>query len=131
MPHLRLEYSANVHFDGELTSLFSQLHTVLVDIGGIRLENCKTRAYAAEDFLVADGTADEGGRAGAFVHLDVRFMEGRSEELKQEIGAKLLNRLVRFFAPALDTLALQFTVEVRDIDRAAYSKYPEGTLTPQ
>lgn len=131
MPHLRLEYSANCPPRSDLTQLFSALHDVLVDVGGILRENCKSRAYEAQPFLVADGSPGQDGKPRGFVHLDVRFMDGRSHALKQAVGAALRDVLLQYYNEALEKLELQVTVEIRDIDHELYFKYPEGTLTPQ
>jgi len=124
MPHLTLEYSANVTVESDLASLFHRLHEALVQTGGIRLENCKSRAYPARDFLVGSGS-----EGSAFVHLDIRFLEGRPAEVRQSIGQEARDILVEWFQFSVDTLDLQVTVEVRDIERALYFKFPEGTLS--
>ncbi len=131
MPHLRLEYSSNCPTDGTLIELFAALHDVLVEVGGILRDNCKSRAYPADPFLIADGSPGPDGKARAFLHLDVRFMDGRSKALKQSVGAALRDVLLEHFAEAAAGMDLQVTVEIRDIDRELYFKHPEGTLTPQ
>lgn len=125
MPHLTLEYSSNAGRPGSLPGLFAALHGVLAEIGGIRLENCKSRAYSASDFLVGYGQ-----RQDAFVHLDIRFLEGRTDALKQAIGKHAVALLQDHFDPDRNRPELQLTVEVHDIARATYFKLPEGTLTP-
>ena len=108
--------------DEQTAELFARLHDLLVDVGGIRRDNCKSRALALDDYLIGDGNPGRGGRERGFVHLDVRFMEGRS-------AAREL--LLACFQSANATLDLQLTVEVGDIEGASYFKHPAGTLTPQ
>ena len=74
-------------------------------------------------YLVGDGTSGEG-----FVHLDVRFLEGRPLELKEEIGLRLLAVLKQSYELLAEQGDLQITVEIRDIERAAYFKVPAGSL---
>jgi len=73
------------------------------------------------------------------VHLDVRFLEGRAPEIKQAVGNGAVELLHDHFALALDgpdplgetnPLDVQITVEIQDIQRASYFKYPPGTLGP-
>ena len=123
MPHLTLEYSANVSPRGELKPLFARLHRVLADVGGIPIGNCKSRARRCETFLVADG-----GPAAAFVHLDLRFLEGRAPEVKRAVGEGALAALQEFFPASVDDVDVQVTVEIRDIVRASYFKVPKGSL---
>jgi 5-carboxymethyl-2-hydroxymuconate isomerase len=123
MPHLVLEYSSNVAFPPDPGRLFDRLHRGLHETGGISIGNCKSRARAADPFYVASG---EG--AGAFVHLDVRFLEGRSNEVLDAVGRGALETLEHWFREAGENLDLQLTVEIREIERSAYFKFPEGTL---
>lgn len=126
MPHLVLEYSANVDCPADLPLLFGQLHDVLAEAGGIRRDNCKSRARPADPFLVGSGSESD-----AFVHLDIRFLEGRSPEVKQAIGQQSLDLLLTWFRHSADRFRLQITVEIQEIRRSSYFKYPAGTLTPQ
>ena len=122
MPHLTLEHTSNVRPTREFDDLFEQLHAVLAE-NGVKIANCKSRAMERSRFYVA-----EGDHSSAFVHLDVRFMEGRSPESKQTIGQKLLGALRECFVPPSEITDLQITVEIRDIERQAYFKFPDGTL---
>ena len=126
MPQLKLEVSANAALVSDWTPLLHDIHRVLHESGGIKLENCKTRVQVAENYLVGDGSP-----AGAFVHLDVRFMAGRAPALKESIGQELLEVLLTAFADAMRALSLQVTVEIRDIEHANYFKFPADSFTPQ
>lgn len=117
MPHLTLEYTANSTDKTVFTELFAKLHKVLAEITGIKIENCKSRAYKAEDYYVSDGTTNE-----SYVHLEVRFIEGRDEELKKKTGEALLESLKSFFDTEEN---IQISVEILDIRRVEYFKYPE------
>lgn len=125
MPHLTLEYSANVNVESDFAGLFGELHDLLADAGGIRIGNCKSRAYIAREFYVGSGDEKSG-----FVHLDIRFLEGRSSHIKQSIGKMARDILIEWFRSSAEELEMQITVEVRDIERSFYFKYPEGTFTP-
>ena len=131
MPHLRLEASENVAVDRDPRDLLLALHRMLHEVGGIKLENCKSRFIRVDDYAIADGGPGKGGRERAFIHLDVRFLDGRSAEVRQAVGRSALALLLEFFSWSVEALDLQVTVEVRDIDRQFYAKYPEGTLTTQ
>ena len=117
MPQLQLEYSANVTAP-PTPDLLLMLHQILAD-HGVKIGNCKSRAVERDVYLVADGKTGE-----AFVHLDVSFMEGRSPELKTSIGNAMLSALRTEFGDD----GVQITVEIRDIKRDAYFKFPGGTL---
>ncbi len=126
MPHIQLEYSENCQPAEPFASLFGQVHGTLSEIGGIKIDNCKSRAVCHSEFFIADGDV-----AHAFAHLSIRFVAGRTESTKRKIGAKCMEHLQAFFREQINDLDLQITVEVRDIQLAEYHKYPEGTLTSQ
>jgi 5-carboxymethyl-2-hydroxymuconate isomerase len=125
MPHLTLEYTANLQDRTPTPELLNSIHRVLERLGGIKIENCKSRWWKVEDWAVGDGQAPSG-----FVHLDLRFLEGRSEETKRAIGDATLEVLKAHFGPPNPELDLQITVEVQDIRSATYFKDPPGTLRP-
>jgi len=122
MPHIILEYSSNLPYRTGLEKYFSRIHQVLESVGGIKQENCKSRARVAEDFYVGNGDA-----ANAFVHVNVSFVQGRDHEVKQEIGKQVLSILKELFHDVLSN-DLQITVQIEDILMDYYSKYPAGTL---
>ena len=122
MPHLTLERTGNLDDTVSFDNLFGRIHAVLAE-AGIKKGNCKSRAIVQDHFYIGDG-----GAKAAFVHLDVRFLEGRSTEAKQEMGRRLLAILKECYADASQRHDLQITVEVRDIERAVYFKIPETSL---
>lgn len=123
MPHLTIEYTKNLRPVSSFDGLFGRLHSVLADVGGIKRGNCKSRAVMLDQFYVGESAADT-----AFVHADVRFLEGRSVATKQDIGRAILAVLRDSFPAPDDIRDLQITVEIRDIQRSLYFKYPEGSL---
>jgi 5-carboxymethyl-2-hydroxymuconate isomerase len=123
MPHLTLEHTANINQEIDSVTLFSGLHNILTTIGGINIENCKSRAIRLDNYYI--GQSDE---SNAFVHLEISFLQGKSAELQQAIGKQCLKLLKEYFAPSLSKLALQITVEITKIHRSAYYKYPGDTL---
>lgn len=124
MPQLTLEYTENVS-PVDFKALFSALHGILTDIGGVRIGNCKSRAVRHSDFHIADGAPE-----GAFVHLTVRVLDGRSLEWKTKLGAAMLETVKAHYGHTLDALALQITVHISELERNTYFKWPEGTFTP-
>lgn len=115
MPHLTLEYTSNLPRPIATRDLLGRLHRVLEDVGGIDVALCKSRAVALDTFLAGDHPD-----GGAFVHLDVRMLEGRPADLKSALGAGLLELLRDAYDAAEGPI--QITVEIRDMARAQYFK---------
>ncbi|MGD8699077.1 MAG: 5-carboxymethyl-2-hydroxymuconate Delta-isomerase [Gemmatimonadales bacterium] len=124
MPHLTIEYTKNLRPAPSFDELFGRLHTVLADLAGIKPGNCKSRAVELDQFYVGEGDA-----RSAFVHADIRFLEGRSVAVKQDIGRAILAVLQEAFPTPAEAQDMQVTVEIRDIQRSLYFKHPEGSLT--
>ena len=127
MPQVTLEYTGNID-DGAIgfQKLFTELHQMLVDVAGIDIENCKSRATRLTTYRIGEGRSDS-----AFVHLGVAMLSGRSTEARRKLGERCLAVLKRHFARSPDELKLQITVEVRDMERATYLKAgadPSGVL---
>ena len=124
MPHLYLDYSSNVTQIVDFRALFKDVHAVLVDVDGVPINNCKSRAVRRDDFYIGDGD-----QAHAFVHLQVSALAGRGDDVKATINQRALRILEKYYQASLEQLKLQLSVEFRDIERSSYAKVPEGTLS--
>ena len=114
MPHLTLEYTANLTPAADPAGLLLELHQAIAGAAGIQIENFKSRAIRRDLYAVGAGLSDE-----AFVHLEIAVFGGRPPETRDEVGRTSLAILVRHFGPVV-----QITVEIREMDRAAYFKNP-------
>ncbi len=123
MPHLTLYYTANLPAQTSFEPLLAQFHSILANVGGVKIGNCKSKALRIEEFFVADGTQNQ-----AFVHLDLRLLEGRSPELKQDIGKHCLAAIKEAFSELVEHNQIQITVEIRDIARHSYFKIPADSI---
>jgi 5-carboxymethyl-2-hydroxymuconate isomerase len=91
MPHLKIEYTANLeqHTDiGALCKTLSHTLVTLKDANGalvFPLYGTRVLAYPAAQYAVADG---EQGRA--FVYMNMRITPGRSDELVAAVGDAVL-----------------------------------------
>ncbi len=125
MPQISFEYTRNITQEIETQALFAMIHRVLGEVAGIPIENCKSRAKRLDDYYIANGKPDN-----AFIHLEIRFIEGRTPEMKKEIGEQCLGYLESYFSESASNLDLQITVEILDIRKQSYFKFPKGTLSP-
>ncbi len=125
MPHLTLEYTSNLEEWASDPGLLLSLHRLLESVAAIKIGNCKSRWRMVEEWVVGDGQGES-----AFVHLDLRFLEGRALDKKQAVGAGAAELLRSHFEAAFQSFDVQITVDVQDIRRSTYFKYPPGTLEP-
>jgi 5-carboxymethyl-2-hydroxymuconate isomerase len=123
MPQLTLEYTSNLADTPPTPELLLSVHRLLNAVAGIRSENCKSRWREVRHWVVGSGDADSG-----FVHLEIRFLEGRSLEVQQAVGEGALGILKDHFLSNREGVDLQITVDVQEIRKATYFKFPPGTL---
>jgi 5-carboxymethyl-2-hydroxymuconate isomerase len=117
VPHLTLEYSANLAEPADLKGVLVELNRLIADVGGIQIENLKSRAVRRDVYAVGAG-----GGEGGFVHLEIAIFGGRSAMTREKIGRGSLAVLERHFTAVKGGSALQITIEVRDMDREGYFK---------
>lgn len=111
MPHLRLEYSANIKMvEDQFSLLFSRLHEVLVSKAAAELFRCQSRAICCENFYVG-----EGSQTRAFIHLQVLLLEGRTANQLQETGSELLKTLEEGFNDLILPFNAQISVHLNEI----------------
>ena len=117
MPHIIVEYSANLEPELDPQGLVNALHkaalaTSVFPVGGLR-----TRAERRDVFAVADGDPDNG-----FVAVMARIGEGRDAATRRKVAQALMAVLETETAWAFATRGLGLTVEVAEIDGAASLK---------
>ncbi len=118
MPHINLQYSENIK-PPDFKTLFSAIHRIMNRIANIEINNCKSRAIGCSEYFIGEGEP-----AGAFVHLEVKMLEGRTSKMKSDLGKTLLRELENSFLKRGDNPDLQLTVEIGDIKNDAYFKFP-------
>ena len=123
MPHIKLEYTANLSGTPPTPELLLSIHGLLNAVAGIRPENCKSRWREVDGWVVGFGDT-----RSAFVHVDLRFLEGKPLEVQQAVGEGVLDLLKAHFLPGPPDVELQITLEVQEIRKATYFKFPPGTL---
>jgi len=117
MPHLTLEYTANCVLLKPASELFSKLHTLLEHYAKADLMSCKGRLHKVEDFYIGANLEKR-----AFVHLDIRLIEGRTKQTLQEVGQKTLECMQTCFGPQHDGIVLEFSVEFNELSKDTYQK---------
>lgn len=122
MPHLHLEHTDDIPEPSLSHDLLRGLHEIVHRRLGVPLTNCKGRILPLDTFVVGDGTSDQ-----SFVHLRIRFLEGRTAEARRTLGRELLEYLKESLESSGRTP--QITVSVEELARDFYFKHPPGTLS--
>ena len=112
MPHLILEASANIiASNAKIKQTLNDCQNLLVAKLPTQLSNCKSRLILHDLFIVGDGNEQN-----AFIHLTVKIMKGRSQELLSEIAQKLKQILINDFSKSSDHLNLASSVEIIEMN---------------
>jgi 5-carboxymethyl-2-hydroxymuconate isomerase len=117
MPHLVLEYSANVPDRPDLGRLLLDLHEALVASALFERKDIKSRAVKHDVFAVGDGAPDR-----AFVALSIALLDGRADEVKAALSEAALDVLCRAYPDLVAGGRGAVTVEVRDLHRESYRR---------
>jgi 5-carboxymethyl-2-hydroxymuconate isomerase len=117
MPHITVEYSANLEPEVGIQELLVRLHHEALDTGVFPIGGLRTRAERRDLYVVADGDPRHG-----FIAVLVRIGEGRPAETRKDVAARLMAVLERETAEAWRSRGLALTVEVQEIDGTASLK---------
>lgn len=115
MPHLSIEYTANIP-EAELHACLEACNGVLAASGHFEERDIKSRTLRLDHYRV--GTRPEGR---AFVAAKLALLAGRNASAKQELAQRLLE-VMRETIPRRHG-ELQISVELVDIRAEAYTKW--------
>lgn len=117
MPHVIVEYSANLEPQLSPQTLVDALHRTALATGVFPIGGLRTRAERRDVFAVADGDPEN-----AFVAVLVRLGKGRDPGTRRRVAADLMRTLERETAEAFEARGLGLTVDVEEIDDTASLK---------
>lgn len=111
MPHLIVEYSANLDEIMELDALLDRLHATAIETGMFPLGGIRIRAYRAEHYRIADCAADN-----AFVHVTAFVGAGRPLDRREQVSKKLFDAICSELESISDTSPLAISFNMREFD---------------
>ncbi len=121
MPHLTLEYTANLDFDVQL--LLKRMHSELVATGAINLKGLKSRAVRHSEYRIADGNPGY-----AFAHVNLLIREGRPPEVRKELARRVMAVLKETFGDRFEDGHLSLSVDLKQMREGTsltYHNIPE------
>lgn len=111
MPHLLIEYSANLAPRIRIGDLIDTLHSTAIATGVFPIGGARTRAMRRDNYRVADGAA-----ANGFVHLTMRVGHGRTVETRRAAAEAIFKALCEHLAPIYANTPLAISAEMQEID---------------
>ncbi|MBL9062848.1 5-carboxymethyl-2-hydroxymuconate isomerase [Tabrizicola sp.] len=117
MPHIQIDYSANLESRLDVAGLCRVLRDAAVATGILPLAGIRVRALRADHVVIADGNPDH-----AFLDISIRLRGGRSDAAKAEATALIFAAAETFCAEVMASSSLMLSLEMRDIDPALSPK---------
>ncbi len=111
MPHLTIEYSANLESRADLDALCITLLETILETGLFETGAVRVRALKADHYAIADRLPENG-----FIDLNFRIGKGRSAEEKKRTGEALFAAASAALAPLFETPHFALSLEIREID---------------
>lgn len=111
MPHLVVEYSANIERAVDIDGLLDRLHATAIGTGMFPPGGIRVRAYRADRYRIADLAPDN-----AFVHVTAMVGSGRPLERREAVSKALFAAVCEALEPlaATSPLAISFTMHELD-----------------
>ena len=110
MPHLIVEYSANIEQEIALDALLDKLHACALATGVFPIGGLRVRAHRADAYRIADLSPDNG-----FVHVTALIGHGRPLDVQQRAGQELLAALSEHLGPLFAKRPLAISLNVQEM----------------
>lgn len=117
MPHIVIEYSANLETRIALRELVQKAHEAALASGVFEVGGLRTRCARRDVYRIADGHPDN-----SFVAVNVRIGHGRDEATRHRAGKMIFEAVCAHLAPVYATTPMGITLDVAEIDPAAAFK---------
>lgn len=111
MPHLTVEYSANLDGRVDLDALCAALLETVLETGLFEVGAVRVRALRADHYAIADRLPEN-----AFVDLSFRIGKGRSADEKKRAGEAIFATASNLLTPLFETPHFALSLEIREID---------------
>ncbi len=112
MPHLLLEASTNiVETNDKIKQTLYKCQELLVEKLPTQLASCKSRLIMHDVFVLGDNNPKN-----AFIHLTVKILKGRSQELLSTTSRSLFELLQESFTKSKENLNLGVSVEITELN---------------
>jgi 5-carboxymethyl-2-hydroxymuconate isomerase len=109
LPHLIIEYSANIEDRIALDDLLDKMHACALTTGVFPLGGLRVRAHRTDAYRIADKALDNG-----FVHVTALIGHGRALDVQQRAGEALFAALTSHLAPLYDQSPLAISLNIQE-----------------
>ncbi len=118
MPHVIVEYSANLDDAIDMAAFCEVLRAAAVKTGVFPEAGIRVRALRCETYVIADGRMPDTG----FVDISVRLRGGRTFEARERATQDIFAAAEHHLEPVFADRPFALSFEMRDIDPALSPK---------
>lgn len=113
MPHLTIEYSANLDGRTDMGAFCNEMLQTMLGTGYFELGAVRVRAIRCDDYAIADRMSEN-----AFIDMSLRIghRPDRTPESRKQVGNQIFDKASHFLAPLFETPHFALSFEIRDID---------------
>ena len=111
MPHIALDYSANMAERTDIGALCDHLRQAAAATGVFPPAGIRVRAFAASHVSIADGNPQHG-----YVDISLRLRAGRDLDTRKRAVEAVFEAARAFLEPAMQAHPVALSLEMRDID---------------
>jgi len=111
MPHIALDYSANLEQLVDMPALCDQLRITAIETGVFPLAGVRVRAFSATHTSIADGNEQH-----AYLDISVRLRAGRDLDTRKAATQAIFSAAEELLRLAMQQHSIALSLEMRDID---------------
>lgn len=111
MPHLTIEYSANLKSETDFNVLCKKLLSSLLETGLFEIGAPRIRAIACDDYAITDQH-----EKNAFIDMSLRVGKGRSQQDLKSAGDAIYQTAREVLSEKFDSPYFALSFEIREID---------------
>lgn len=111
MPHIVVEYSANLEAHEDIQALLGVVHAEALETGVFPLGGIRARAARRDLYIVGDGDPEN-----CFVHLMLMIGPGRSDAVKKAAGEAIFKAVCDHLTATFETVPLAISLTLSELD---------------
>ena len=111
MPHMSIEYSANLDAIVDMAAFCTVVQRAILDTGMFEPGAVRVRAFRAEAYVIADRLPQNG-----FIDMNFRIGKGRVAEDRKRAGEAIFAAAADHLSRLFETPHFALSLEIREID---------------
>lgn len=116
MPHLSLEYSANLLEKTHLLDLLKKCNILLAEHLPTDINSCVSRTIECDQYYIGEGQSNS-----AFIHISLKVKSGRTFATLQKTCAALLAVIREYCQESYRQLNLKISIDIVELQNNYFS----------